>query len=451
MNKGRLGERELWMMGSDGGQARKILEVDDARAICCLYFFQGGTRVAYVTTDDTGDRLVARDLTGGPAVTLMQPAAMNAVGDFMWLPDGRLIYSDRCSFVRFDAPCSYWIKRFDTYSGELTERARRLTNAVGASVSNASTTADGKLMTFQQSKGYGTAYVADLEPGATGVRNARHFTLEEADDAITDWTPDSQTAIIVKNRGNYAAVYRQRVDTNAAEPIVDRIDGGLLEDALLSPDAKWVILLIFPLPLSPGPNPPRPQIWRVPIGGGVLQQLFSMPPGSSFSCARAPATLCVTGEPTSDRRQAIVSAFDPVTGLRGRELLRYDRYLNPDEDQGLLVFGLSPDGQWLSTSAAPSGPMRILSLRGDPARVLPIKGLNVRPQAAWTPDGRGLIVTSYGDDVAMLLRVDLQSNAYVIFKCESAQTCFGRPSPDGHHLGIYQTRLTSNIWMLENY
>jgi serine/threonine protein kinase len=451
-NKGKLGERELWLMGSNGEQARKILEVDDANAICCMYFFQDQTRVAYVTTDDSGDTLVARDLNGGPVTMLLKPLAMRAMGDFAWLPDGRLVYSDPCSFiVRFDTPCNYWIERFDTHSGELTERARRLTRVAGAWLNSPSATADGRIVAFQQSTGHGTAYVADLETGATGVRNARHFTLDEGDDAITDWTPDSETAIIVRSRADYYALYKQPLITGVPEPIVARADGGLIEEAVLSPDAKWVILQIFPLRPSPGPGWPRKQIWRVPIAGGALEQLFSVAPGSAFSCARAPSTLCAVGEPSADRKQIIVSEFNPVSGLRGAEILRFDRYPNPNDDEAPLAFALSPDGQWLSTSPAPAGPLQILSLRGEPTRVLPVKGLKVRAPAAWTPDGKGLIVTSFGVEEAVVLHLDLQANVQVLWKCESAQMCFGRPSPDSHHLGIYQTRLTSNIWMLENH
>jgi len=51
----------------------------------------------------------------------------------------------------------------------------------------------------------------------------------------------------------------------------------------------------------------------------------------------------------------------------------------------------------------------------------------------------------------VLLHVDLQGNAQELFKCDSAGTCFGLPSPDGKHLGIYQNRKTANIWMLENF
>jgi serine/threonine protein kinase len=451
-NKGKLGERELWLMGANGEQARKILEVDETRAICCLYFFQDRNRVAYITTDDSGDTLVTRDLKGGPVATLLKPPATRAMGDFAWLPEGRLLYSDPCNFVMgFDAPCNYWIERFDTRSGELTEKARRLTRVAGAWLNSPSATADGRLVAFQQSTGQGTAYVADLEAGATGVRNVRHFTLEEGDDAITDWTQDGQTAIVVRNRGDYYALYKQPLTTGVPEPIVARADSGLIGNALLSPDAKWVILQIFPIRPSPTPGWPRPQIWRVPIAGGALEQLFSLAPGSAFSCARAPSTLCVVGEPSADRKKIIVSAFNPVSGLRGTEILRFDRYLDPSEDDAPLAFALSPDGQWLSTSPAPEGPLRILSLRGEPTRVLPVEGLKVVAQtAAWTADGRGLIVTNFGVEEAVVLHLDLQANVQVLFKCESASMCFGSPSPDGHHLGIYQTRLTSNIWMLEN-
>jgi serine/threonine protein kinase len=445
--KGRIGERELWVMASDGGQARMILDVDDARALCCLYTFRGGTRIAYNMTDDTGEAVVTRDLGGGPVATLVPPSIMKTIPDFAWLADGRLIYSDDCKFAAIDATCTYWIEQFDIRSGKVTDKPRRLTQVVGSVVGYPSVTADGRRMTFQQTRLSGSGFVADLMPGATALRDTRHYTLDESDDAITDWTPDSATAIVVRNRGNYSVIYKRRLNATVAQPVVARIDDALLENALLSPDGRWVILEVWPLPPPAGPLPPRPQVWRVPIEGGTPERLFSVSPGSSLSCARAPATLCVIGEPTADRRQAVVSAFDPVSGRRGGEILRYDRYQNPDEDATLLVFALSADGQWLSTSAAPSGPLRILSLRGEPPRVLSIRGLNVRYRAAWMADGRALILPNHPADGAVLLHVDLQGNVHPLLKCE----CFGIPSPDGRYLGISESRLTTNVWMLENF
>jgi len=444
---GRLGDRELWVMGPKGEQARRILQVEEGRAVCCLSFFQDGKRVSYLTGDDSGDAFVTQDLQGGPVATVMDESAMRTKGDPVWLADGRLIYAE-CVFVG-SWSCTYWIARFDTRSGRLIQGARRLTDVVGASVSSTSATPDGRRVTFIRSTQSGSSYVADMEADATRIGSAAHFTLDESDESITDWSADSRTAIIVSNRGDYSAVYRQKLGTDIAEPIIARNERGLLGTATLSPDAKWIILAVYPLPL--GSTPPRPQVWRVPISGGALEQLFSLAPGSGFYCARAPATLCVTAEPTANRKEIVVSAFDPATGVRGSELLRFDRYPNRDEDPAPLAFALSPDGQWVSTSVGPAGPLRILSLRGEPARVLPVRGLNVQQPAAWTPDGRGLIVTTYRDDAAVLLHVDLQGNAQELFKCESAQTCFGIPSPDGKHLGIYQSRRTANIWMLESF
>jgi len=438
---GRLGESELWIMGPKGDHARRILQGEEGRPVfCCLSFVGDGKRVSYVTTDGSGHALVTQELNGGPIATVLDESAMRTQSDPLWLPDGRLIYAD-CAF---GGSCAYWIARFDTRSGRLTQGARRLTDVVGASVYGASAMPNGRRVSFIRSTESGTSYVADLEADATRIGKVAHFTLDESDEAISDWTADSRTAIIISNRGDYSAVYKQSLGTDVTEPIIARIERGLLGEAALTPDAKWLLLVVYPLPFE---TPPRPQVWRVSISGGALKLLFSLAPGSSFSCARAPATLCVTAEPTANRKQTVLSAFDPATGARGRELLRVDRYPSPDEDL-VPYLGLSPDGQWVCTSVGPAGPLRILSLRGDPARVLPVKGLNVKG-AVWTADGRGLIVTAYRDDAAVLVHVDLQGNAQELFKCDSAGTCFGAPSPDGKHLGIYQSRRTANVWMLE--
>jgi len=49
--------------------------------------------------------------------------------------------------------------------------------------------------------------------------------------------------------------------------------------------------------------------------------------------------------------------------------------------------------------------------------------------------------------LAMLLQLD--GNRKQLWKCVSRNTCFGSPSPDGRHLAIYQSNITSNMWLLE--
>jgi eukaryotic-like serine/threonine-protein kinase len=450
-NNGKLGPRELWLMGPNGENAHKLYEMEDEGAICCLYYFSDRVHVSYVTTNQSGDTLVLRDLKGGPVTTLLPPSVMKKVGGFSWLPNGKLIYSDPCNVftMRFDTPCNYSVIRLDTVSGEVIEKPRQLTNWAGMALDSSSTSADGKRLAFLRASTYGTTYLADLESAGTSIRNARHFTLSEGDEAINDWTSDGKTAIIIRNRADHYAIFKQSVTTDTPEPIVAQADGGLIEYAALSPDSKWILLQVFPIP-PVGDTWQQKGIWRVAVDGGSPEYLFNVPPGSGFACARFSSNVCLLAEPTADRKQFIVSTFDTDNGKRGHELFRYDRYLNPNEDSGPIGFAISPNGESIATSVGPEGPIRILSLHGQATRIIRIKNLNLGPMG-WMPDGKALLLTNFATDGTMVLYVDLQGNTKLLWNCESPGMCFATASPDGHHLAVYQSKQSSNIWMMENF
>jgi Tol biopolymer transport system component len=243
-NKKNLGEREIWMTTQSGEQAHKLYEAGEKSAICCLYFFPDGERVSYIKSDEAGDTLVARDLRGGPVTVLLPPSEIGKMGDATWLPDGRIVYSDPCNpaLMRLDTPCNYWSMRIDTRSGQLNEKPRRLTDWVGFWMNNPSVTADGKRLAFLRSSGeQGTAYMADLEAGGTHIHNSRHFTLEEGDDFIDGWFRDGKTVLVGVNRGDHYGLFKQSLESDTREPIAPTVMGGLLEDAMLSPDGKWYL------------------------------------------------------------------------------------------------------------------------------------------------------------------------------------------------------------------
>jgi serine/threonine protein kinase len=68
-NKGSFGDREIWLMGVNGENARKLYESDDNGAIFGLSWLPHGQRVAYISTGKSGDTLVTRELRGGPVTT----------------------------------------------------------------------------------------------------------------------------------------------------------------------------------------------------------------------------------------------------------------------------------------------------------------------------------------------------------------------------------------------
>lgn len=49
-----------------------------------------------------------------------------------------------------------------------------------------------------------------------------------------------------------------------------------------------------------------------------------------------------------------------------------------------------------------------------------------------------------------LLHVDLQGNTKVLWK-SAAQSSPGLPPPDGRYLAIYDSKLSMNIWLMENF
>ena len=447
-NMGPLGNREIWRMSLDGGQARKLYEAGDQGAICCLYFFPNGERVSYVTTDNSGrDSLVARDLNGGPVSTLLRSAEIRKMGDGVLLPDGRLIYSDPCvgAIMRTDTPCNYWIMRLDLRSGEIIERARKLTNWVGVWMNEPSATADGKRVAFLQSSGRGIGYLADLEAGGRRLLNSRRFSLEEGgDDYIAAWSADNKSAIIGFNRADHYGLYRQSLNSDAQQPIVASAAGGLLENAQVSPDGKWVIIQVWPIT-----GGPTSRLERVPITGGIPELIFPVREGSVCFCARSPSSVCAVAEETEDRKQMIITSFDPVKG-RGSELARFDLDPNYDTNVNNLLWSISPDGSRIAASSGPGAPIQIRSLRGQPTQVIRAKDLNHMRLIVWAPDGNGLFVSAGEKRGAEILHVDLRGNTDVLWKC-SSDRCFGGPSPDGRHLSVYEWRQNTNMWMMENF
>jgi serine/threonine protein kinase len=450
-NKASFGEREIWLMTQSGEQAHKLYEVGEKNAICCLQFFPNGERVSYIRSDQSGDTLVAHDLRGGPVTVLLPPSEMQKMGDATWLPDGRIVYSDPCNsaLMRLDTPCNYWSERIDTHSGQVIEKPRRLTNWVGFWMNNPSATADGKHVAFLKSSGeQGTAYVADLETGGTHIHSSRHFTLEEGDDFIDGWFLDGKAALVGVNRGDHYGLFKQSLDSDTPEPIAPAVKGGLLEDATLSPDGRWVVALVWPLTGSPD-DESRPQpIVRVPVTGGTPEEIFRVVRPNPLSCARAPSNLCVISEQTADHKQMVVTAFDPVKG-RGAELERFDLARDIDLSVDDILSVISPEGTRLAITRSPEGPIEIQSLSRQPTLTVHARGLDKLGLIRWSADGKALFVSSRTKDGAKVLHLDLQGHTQLLWKCNGE--CFGTPSPDGRHLAVSDRSRSANMWMMENF
>jgi len=449
--KGKLGLREFWLMGPDGENARKVQETNEGSAIGGFGWSPDGKRYVYVLTDSSGDTLFSRDTRGGLPVTLFRPSELAGTTDFVWLYDGRLVYSikEPESQGNSGSACNYWTMRLDLATGKHIEEPRRLTNWPNFCVYSGSVTNNDKRLAFLATSGLYTSYVADLEAGGKVLRNIRRFTLEE-DDNVRGWTADAK--VMVAQNGYTWSLYKRSLVSDIAEPIVSSVAGGALLEGATTPDGKWYIGRIWPDGESiEHPTIPFP-ILRIPLAGGKPETILQLSRHGSVSCARPPSNTCVLAEQSEDRKQMIVSILDPIKG-RGSELVRFDF------DRELAVLELptcviSPDGTRLAIARSPESPLEIRSLRGQLISKIPYQSVGEWIWLNWSADQKGFFVTRKGQSGNELLYLDFQGKASSLRKCVGGSLgggCEGLPSPDGRHLAIVDIDQSNNIWMMENF
>jgi len=440
-NKGKIGPREIWLMDSSGENARKLFESGDESAIGTVSWSPDGQKITYLRDQGSEISSLSRDLKGNPPTTFELPPELKDrdINHGLSLPDGRSILSVTEDGT-MGSTCNFWIQENNPKTGKTS--ARRLTNWTGFCMDPTSVTADGKKLTYLQYTGHPTVYLADLQANATRISNERHFTLNESRDVMADWTLDGNSIIFWSNRNGQMGIYKQQLDGDAAKALVTAKSG--LSGCCVTPDGKWFVYL---LDRESAASTRLPQLMRVPITGGASENIFSVKNLNGWGCARFLSDLCVIAERSDDRKQAIITSFDPSKG-RGTELTRIT--LDPKVNDWSLA--LSPDGTRLAVIRNPDSALEILSLHGQLKREMRVKGWSNLSEVRWTSDGKGLFVTSVTPTGgAVLLHVNANGEAQILRENPGGDYSSGVPSPDGRHLAFVSTADNKNMWMMENF
>lgn len=368
---------------------------------------------------------------------VLPPLETRRINQFWWLTDGRLIYAKNETQGIRDIS-NFWAARLDGHTGEPLEKPERLTNWSGFGIGSISATKDSRRLAFLQRAFNATIYIADLEADEVRVRYTRHFTLTESKDVLEDWAPDSKSVIFLSNRTGRPGVYKQLLNSETPE----LIESGEVAHPRVTPDGKWVVYVLDSTATSvPGPL----QLVRVPITGGAAQSIFPARSGSLPLCTRPPYNICAIAEPSQDGRQIILTAFDPLRA-RGSELIRLN--IDPAVNWNL---DLSPDGTRLAALTNPTGPLRIISLRGQPVEVIHPRVLNNLQFVHWAANGRGLYVFTGARNGRALWHLDLRGNSNLLWENRGGYWAPGLPSPDGRHMAIQSSDRPSNVWMIEDF
>jgi eukaryotic-like serine/threonine-protein kinase len=461
-------DREMWVMRSDGSEARKLLTLDENSGFFGCEWSPDSQRLAYEEHHEAGEHydnvIKSRYLKGGPVATVIADA--NRVRDWHWLPDWRIIYS-------WEEPgpvsesCNFWALRMDRRTGAPIEGPQRLTDWAGFCMDSPVATADGKRITFRKFAFQGNVSVADLEADGTRITTPRRLTLHEGRNYPVAWTADSKAVVFGSYRDGKRGIFRQILGQDRPESIAtgtEQYDQGAA--ALVSPEGAWVLYLAYDKPNSFSSVIRPERLMRVPIAKGSAELVLTAHLYGRPVCAKSPASLCAFAEVAPDGAQLIFTAFDPLRG-RGHELTRFPIDPAHRHNVGEYLWDLSPDGARIAILKYSDARIHILTLGSSAAQEIVVKGWSSLQSLNWTADAKGWFAASLTQGSLALLRVDLDGNNLVLWEQQGGTLPWNGgsilgwyggpsapmavPSPDGSHLAIYDWKLSANMWMMENF
>ncbi|HXJ14142.1 MAG TPA: hypothetical protein VNH19_17845, partial [Candidatus Limnocylindrales bacterium] len=339
------------------------MTVDEHSGVGRVVWSADGQRIAYLRFHWEADKFQVSvescDLKGTePSVLLSDPGLI----DFWWGAEGRLIYSRREPPPN-EKDSNLWEIRIDLRAGKRAGEPRRITNWADFSFQDLTGTADGRRLSTMKRSAESDVYIGILGRKGESLKSVRRLTLDEHDDWPFGWTSDSKAVIFSSNRNGPIGIFKQSLDQDLAEAL--SIGAGDALIPTLSPDGLWILYAATPKPEGSSLSV---SLMRVPLSGGVPQEIFKTSGYMAHDCGRFPETLCVLAERTE--REIVFRAFDPVQG-KGRELTRIP--VSPSEGYDLAV---SPDGSRIAVTKNfdPTGRIRIISSTGKPERDVVVKG-----------------------------------------------------------------------------
>jgi len=435
------GYRSIWLMGPQGEAPHKILTAAEQSAFYVVTWSPAGNRVVYPYVHKVGDHLAMSvescDLNGAGKTQIISDIQLRY---YNWVSRERFIYS-RSSGTGSAPASNLWELRVDGKTGAPKGDPRRLTDWSGFSVFGLSATADGKRLVFLRGTSHQSVFIGDLTNSGNRLLNVHRLTADEYVNQPSAWTADSLEVIFGSDRGGGFGVYKQALDG-----IDPQLVGTSSEPHAgwfrLAPDGSSIIFAAWKAPAETMPN-----LYRVSASGGAPQPLFAVEGFDDLRCSSRAANVCIYGSRTQDRRELILTAFDPIGG-KGKELLRI-----PTEPDGGYHWALSPDGSEIAYLKEHwnADQIHFIPLHGGATRSIALKGHFLLCSLEWAHDSKSLFVGSQRADGSAVLHVDLNGSAQPIWQQTQPDATWGIPSPDGRHLAMHGTSANSNVWMIDNF
>lgn len=436
--------RDIWVMKSDGQDARRVQEADEHTSFGSVIWSLDSRRLVFLRYHEAlgnfTNTIETRDLKSGETATVL--TVPNAVWSVRLMPDHRLIYSQQ----EDPASCNLWQLRLDGENRVASTKPERLTNWTGFCPIALGLSTDGKRLSLVKDFWRGSVYVAELGPGGNLLKTPVRLTLNDSANFPMDWQSDNKTVLFESDRNGFLQLFRQ---TNGSDnPEIVEAGAAGLGNAVISPDGAWILI-------DRQPDSSTREVRKIPVTGGPPELIATTQMGNAFSnlirCSRAPANLCLIAEAPADRKQIFFTELDPMKG-RGKELLRFNT-----DPSGVYEWAISPDGTRIGLMNPPEAKVHILHLDGKPAEEIVVKNLNLGDAFDWAADNKGFFIDNSTAEGLALTYLDLHGNTHTVWEQKGnpngsgGESIWGIPSRDGRHLAINGWAENSNVWMIEGF
>jgi len=437
---------ELWQIGADGEEPRKILATDAQGSFDSVAWSPTGRRLAFVrfrgSFANPEVTLETCDLDGGARSLVLSDPHMwgpNGASGIAWLPDGRILYGVYSQSSDIDL----WAIRADPDSGKKIGEGNHVVGWKNFAAADPMASADGKRVIASRYHVESGIYLGDVEPESKAFA-PRRFTPDDWYNVVTTWTKDSKSILFHSKRNGRWAIFKQAIAGQSPEMLISGSEdyfypvlsaqGTLLYSATASPDR-----------LEHGDKTLR--LMSTPEQGGARSTIVTG--RYAYECGRLPSSPCVMSE--IKEGQLIFSYLDPAKG-RGKEITRVPQYQSSE-----ARWSLSPDGARIAIvdDRKLAGEFRILNLTDRKITTLPVRDWKWQflSQISWAADGWGLFALAQSDSSLAILSLDAAGNPKVLHEIPAGAGWVASivPSPDGRSLAFTRRMFIHDVMLLENF
>jgi serine/threonine protein kinase/Tol biopolymer transport system component len=439
-----FGSHELWVMGPNGENPRKVLSSESER-FGPPAWSPTGQRLAYLRyrpgESEFGGAIQTVALGAGAPSLVLSDTGLD-IGSFavlQWVRDGRLIFA--LQGRAGSEEMNLWAIMTDLRTGKAIGKPAKITNWFGVSPYAASISQDSSRLAVLKMHVRDDVYVGELADKGTRLHVPRRLTLSDSRDFPDVWMRDGRSILFESNRTGKFQIYRQQLDQETAERLIQGPDDE--KSAELSPDAAWI--LYWTTGVGGKSLPTVTRLMRLPASGGSPEQVLEAPIETtpSFDCPSRSGSFCVFGR--LEQGHMSFYALDPIHGL-GKEVARTQGAPNHP-------FAISPDGAGIAVVIGdrPLTQVHILNLRNGTERSFGLpEGLRIW-SINWTADGSALFAAAQSSEY-VIARIELDGKTRVLLNRGRDQWLgYASPSPDGRHLAFTEQTFESNSWLLENF